>query len=156
MRLSQRCSCFYWVWRSNLILTILSGENTSNFWEINFWPQMWMKKWCQSYCRRSEFHCLIKVIFSAMVSCFLLDSFELQEMVCLTKQGANFSSLNISRRTQCSGYDEHARDTIIFSWWWKLKNQSLKLIVITFCKKRPSCDHVIKQCLVNLSSQTRW
>ena len=50
-----------------------------------------------------------------MVSCFLLDSFELQEMVCLTKQGANFSSLNISRRTQCSGYDEHARDTIIFS-----------------------------------------
>ena len=27
---------------------------------------------------------------------------------------------------------------------WKLKNQYLKLIVITFCKKRPSCDRAIK------------
>ena len=34
-----------------------------------------------------------------MLSCFLLDSFELQEMVCLTKNGATFSSLAISKRT---------------------------------------------------------
>ena len=27
---------------------------------------------------------------------------------------------------------------------WKLKNQYLKLIVITFCKQRPSCDRAIK------------
>ena len=47
-----------------------------------------------------------------MFSCFLLDSFELQEMVCLTKHGATFSSLNISRRTYYSGYDEHACNTI--------------------------------------------
>ena len=33
-------------------------------------------------------------------------------MVCLTKHGATFSSLNISRRTYYSGYDEHARNTI--------------------------------------------
>ena len=52
-----------------------------------------------------------------MFSCFLLDSFELQEMVCLTKHGATFSSLNISRR-----YDEPACDKITFSFCWKLKN----------------------------------
>ena len=49
-----------------------------------------------------------------MFSCFLLDSFELQEMVCLTKHGATFSSIKISRRTYCSGHDNHACDTIIF------------------------------------------
>ena len=49
-----------------------------------------------------------------MFSCFLLDSFQLQEMVCLTKHGATFSSLNVSRRTYFSGYDKHACDTIIF------------------------------------------
>ena len=43
----------------------------------------------------SEFNCLAVVLFSAMFSCFLLDSFELQEMVCVTKHGASFSSLNI-------------------------------------------------------------
>ena len=32
----------------------------------------------------------------------------------LTKHEATFSSLNISRRTYCSGYDEHACDTIFF------------------------------------------
>ena len=52
--------------------------------------------------------------FQRYVLCFLLDSFELQEMVCLTKYGATFSSLNISRRAYCSGYDEHGCNTIIF------------------------------------------
>ena len=49
-----------------------------------------------------------------MFSYFLLDFFELQDMVCLSKHGATFSSLNISRRTYCSGYDERAYDKIIF------------------------------------------
>ena len=57
----------------------------------------------------SEFNSLVVVLFSAMFSCFLLDSFELQEMVCVTKHGATVSSLNISRRC-----DEHACDTIVF------------------------------------------
>ena len=70
---------------------------------------------------------------------------------CLTKHGATLSSLNISRRTYCSGCDEHACDTIIF-FRWKLKNQYLKSIVITFCKKRLSCDRVVKQGLGNLST----
>ena len=39
-----------------------------------------------------------------MFSCFLLDSFEFQEKVCLIKHGATSFSLNISRRTLCSGY----------------------------------------------------
>ena len=54
-------------------------------------------KWRWFYSGMSEFNCLVVVLFSAMFSCFLLDSFELQEMVCLTKHGATFSSLNISR-----------------------------------------------------------
>ena len=99
----------------------------------------------------SEFNYLAVVLFSAMFSCFLLDSFELQEMVCVTKHGATFSSLNISRR-----YGEHACDTIFFSLCWKLKNSSLKLVVITFCKKRPSCDRAIKRGSGNLTSQARW
>ena len=48
--------------------------------------------------------------FQRYVSCFLIDSFELQEMGYLTKHGATFSSLNIGRRC-----DEHACDTIFFS-----------------------------------------
>ena len=108
-------------------------------------------KWRWFYSGMSEFNCLVVVLFSAMFSCFLLDSFELQEMVCVTKHGATFSSLNISRR-----YDEHACDTIFFPLCWKLKNQSLKSIVITFCKKHLSCDRVIKRSLGNLSSQARW
>ena len=47
--------------------------------------------------------------------CFLIDSLERQEMVCLIKHGATFSSLNILRRTNCSGYDEHACNTFFFS-----------------------------------------
>ena len=62
----------------------------------------------------SEFHCLVMILFSAKFSCFLLDSFELQEMVCLTKHETTFSYLNISRRTCGLGYDEHGCDTIIF------------------------------------------
>ena len=79
--------------------------------------------------RVSEFNCLAVVLFSAMFSCFLLDSFELQEMVCLTKHGTTFSSLNISRR-----YDEHAYDTIFFYLCWKLKNLSLKLVASHFAR----------------------
>ena len=51
-----------------------------------------------------------------------------------------------------ASYDEHACETtIFFSLCWKLKNQSLKLIVITFFKKRPSSDRVIKWGSGNLS-----
>ena len=108
-------------------------------------------RWSCFYSGMSEFNCLGVVLFSAMLSCFLLDWFELQKMVCLTKHGATSSSLNISRR-----YDEHACNTIIFSLCWKLKNESLKLVVITFCKKCPSCDRAIKRGSGNLTSQARW
>ena len=68
-------------------------------------------KWRWFYSGMSEFNCLVVVLFSAMFSSFLLDSFELQEMVCLTKHGATLSSLNIPRR-----YDENACDTIFFPY----------------------------------------
>ena len=38
MRLNQRCSCLHWVWRGTLIL---SGENPSNFWELNYRAQIY-------------------------------------------------------------------------------------------------------------------
>ena len=99
---------------------------------------------------------LVMVLFSAMFSYFILDSFEPEKMVCLTKNGATFSSLNLSRRTYCSSYDEHACQTIIFSSCRKLKNQSLKLIVIAFCKKCLNCHRVIIQVPGDMSSQARW
>ena len=49
----------------------------------------------------SEFHCLVMALFSPMFLCFLHDSFELQEMVCLTL--VCLSSLEISRRTFTAG-----------------------------------------------------
>ena len=45
---------------------------------------------------------------------------------------------------------------ILFCLCWKLKNQSLKSIVIAFWKTRLCCDRVIKRGLGNLSSQARW
>ena len=99
-----------------MIFTILSCENPSNIWESNDGPQMCganklTVKWSWFYRGMGEFNCLVVVHFSAMFSCFLFDSFELQEMVCFTKHGATFSTLNISRR-----YDEHACDTIFFPY----------------------------------------
>ena len=55
-------------------------------------------KWSWFYSGMSEFNCLAVVLFGVMFSCSLFDSFELQEIVCLTKHGATFSSLNISGR----------------------------------------------------------
>ena len=68
----------------------------------------------QSYYRMSEFHFLVMVLFSTIISCFVLDLLEPQEMVCLTEHVSTFSSLNISRRAYCSGYDEHACDKTFF------------------------------------------
>ena len=45
----------------------------------------------------SEFYCLIMVLFSTMFSCFLLDSFELQEMVQLSQNMEPLCLLSTSR-----------------------------------------------------------
>ena len=55
--------------------------------------------------------------------------YSIRSNFCLTKHGATFSSLNISRR-----YDEHAYDTIFFYLCWKLKNLSLKLVASHFAR----------------------
>ena len=91
-----------------------------------------------------------------MLSTRLLDLFELEEMVYLTKHGA--TSLRSTSRgvPNARVMMNMIADTIIFSLCRKLKNQSLKLIVITFCKKLPTCDRVIKRGLSNLSSLARW
>ena len=66
MRLSQRCPCLNQVWRGNLILTVLSCENPSNIWELNYGPQMCganklTGKMDLVCCGISEFHCLVMV-----------------------------------------------------------------------------------------------
>ena len=75
------------------------------------------------------------VLFSAMFSCFLLDSFELEEMVCFTKHGATFSSargeLNARVMMNISEIDSHH-----------------------ICKRRPSCDR--ERGPGDLSPQARW
>ena len=105
-----------WFWRYSHVRTRQTSENqiTDRKWVVQTNSRV---EWRWFYNGMSEFNCLVVVLLSAMFSCFLLDSFELQEMVCVTKHGATFSSLNISRR-----YDEHACDTIFFSLSWKLKN----------------------------------
>ena len=60
------------------------------------------------YCGMSEFHCLVMILFSAMFLCFLLDSFELQEMVSIDKQNIEPLSLLSTSR------GEHSYDTIFF------------------------------------------
>ena len=55
-------------------------------------------KWSQFYCEMSQFHCLVMVLFSAMFSCFLLDSYELQEIISIVSQNMEpLSLLSTSR-----------------------------------------------------------
>ena len=138
-----------WSWRHSFRITHEHDENGTS---LNWWDK------AHAFFEQQEewISLLVMVLFSAMFSYFILDSFEPEKMVCLTKNGATFSSLNLSRRTYCSSYDEHACQTIIFSSCRKLKNQSLKLIVIAFCKKCPNCHRVIKRVPGDMSSQARW
>ena len=55
-------------------------------------------KWRWFYSGMSEFNCLVVVLFSAMFSCFLLDSFELQEMVSIVSQNMEPLSLRSTSR----------------------------------------------------------
>ena len=122
-----------WVWVSDvhvyiksdavyLILTMLSCENPSNIWEFNYLPPM---------CGANELAGKIELVLllNEWISLFSHGTFQLYVFMlsarfartsgnnfnCITKHGAILSSLNISRRTYCSGYDEHACDTIFFS-----------------------------------------
>ena len=122
MRLSQRCPCLHQSWRGNLILKILSCENPSNIWESNYGPQM-----CGANKLTGKMELVLQLnewtslpshgTFQRYV--FMLSTRFVRtsgnNFNCLTKHGATLSSLNISRCTYCSGYDEHACDTIFFS-----------------------------------------
>ena len=121
-----------WVWVSDvhvyiksdavyLILTMLSCENPSNIWEFNYLPPM---------CGANELAGKMELVLllNEWISLFSHGTFQLYVFMlsarfartsgnnfnCITKHGAILSSLNISRRTYCSGYDEHACDTIFF------------------------------------------
>ena len=121
MRSSQRWSCLHWVWCGNLILTILSCENPSNIWELSYGPQMCganklagkmelvllLNEWTSLF-RHGTFQRYIFMLSTRFVRT------SGNNFNCLTKHGATLSSLNISMHTYCSGYDEHACDTILF------------------------------------------
>ena len=47
-----------------------------------------------------ELHCLVMVLFSAMFSCFLLDSFELPEMVSIVSPNMKLLSLLSASRSE--------------------------------------------------------
>ena len=57
-------------------------------------------KWRWFYSGMSEFNCLVVVLFSAMFSCFLLDSFELQEMVSIVSPNMKLLSLLSTSRSE--------------------------------------------------------
>ena len=105
----------------------------------------------------SEFHCLVVVLFSTMFSYFQLDSFALQEMVCLTEHGATFSSLNISRLTYSSGFDEHACYTIIVSVMLETEESTSEIDRYHILQEASELsDRAIKRSPGNSSSQARW
>ena len=47
----------------------------------------------------SELYCLVMVLFSAMFSCFLLDSYELQEIISIVSQ--NMEPLSLLSTSRC-------------------------------------------------------
>ena len=57
-------------------------------------------EWSQFYCEMSQFHCLVMVLFSAMFSCFQLDSFELPEMVSIVSPNMKLLSLLSTSRSE--------------------------------------------------------
>ena len=152
MRLSQRCLCLHEVWRGNLILTILSCENLSNIWELNYEPKM---------CGANKLTGKMELVLvrNEWISLFSHGTFQRyvfmlstwffrtsgNDFNCLIKHGATFSSLNISRNTTARVMTNILAIRYFFSQCGKLKNQFLKSIVITFCKKRLSCNRVIKR-----------
>ena len=82
-------------------MTTLSCENPSNIWELNYGPQvcgankltgkmelvLLLSSWSSLFSH---------VLFSAMFSCFLLDSYELQEIISITL----YNEINLSARFQ--------------------------------------------------------
>ena len=104
MRLSQRCLCLHKVWRGNL--TILSCENPSNIWELNYEPKLGgankLTGKMELVLVRNEWISLFSHgTFQRYV--FMLSTWFFRtsgnDFNCLIKHGATFSSLNISRNT---------------------------------------------------------
>ena len=87
----------------------------------------------------SEFHFLVMVLFSAMFSFYSIPSNFRKLFQLSYKTWSHFlfaqhreADLMYGLWWTCLRYDN------FFPQWWKLKNKTLQLIVITFCRKRPS------------------
>ena len=102
-------------WRGNLILTLLSCENPWNIWELNYGPQICgankltgkmalvlrLHEWTSLFSHGTFQH------YVFMLSTRFVRTSGIN-FNCLTKHEATLSTLDISRRNYCSGYDERA------------------------------------------------
>ena len=102
-------------------MTLLSCEDPSNIWELKCGPQI-----CGANKLAGKLELVL--LLNEWTSLFSHGTFQRYVFMlstrflrtsgnnfnCLTKHGATLSSLNISNRICCSGYDEHACDTWFF------------------------------------------
>ena len=154
LRLSQWCSCLHLVWRGNLILTILSCENPSNIWESKYGPQMCGANKLTD--KMSEAGWVNLIVWFSYFSALCFHAFySIRSHARKWFVSQNMEPLSL-RSTIRGVMMNMLAIRYFFSLSWKLKNQSLKLVVITFCKERPSCNRAIKRGSGNLTSQARW
>ena len=93
------------------------------------------------------------VLFGAMFSCFLLDSYEIQETISIVSQNMEPLSLTSTSRGVLTAQVMMKMLAIRYFFLMLETEESIPEIP---CKERLSCDRVIKRGLGNLSSQARW
>ena len=98
------------------------------------------------------------VLFSAMFSYFLLDSYELQEIISIVSQNMEpLSLLSTSRGVLTARVMMNMLAIRYFSLMLETEESISEIDSHhIFCKKHLGCDRVIKRGLGNLSSQARW
>ena len=105
----------------------------------------------------SELHCLVTVLFSAMFSCSLLDSYELQEIISIVSQNMEPLSLLSTSRGVLTARVMMSMLAIRYFFLMLETEESISEVDIHHIfEKCLSCDRVIKRGLGNLSSQARW
>ena len=136
-----------------MLLKILSCENPSNIWELNYRAHM---------CGANKLTGKMVLILprEEWISLFGHSTFQ-RYVIMLSTRFVRTSRNGLSHKTWSHFlFARHLEAYLMLGvWWtclphdkcflcWRLKNQYLKLIVITFCKKRPSCDREIKPGLL--------
>ena len=94
----------------------------------------------------SELHSLVIVLFSAMFSCFLLASYELQEIISIVSQ--NMKPLSLLSTSQGVLTARVMMNMLAIRYFFLMLETEESISEIdnnsSFFKKRLSCDRVIK------------